>query len=385
MTSLRIDAGDYDGAAWLYNQLIQNWDDPKRGQVPIGWAIDSELSMRFPVIYDYIYETRTPNDFFISGDSGAGYLNPTLLFPDPESGRRGESNITTSGAPDWIAWNTHWYEKFNLSFTGFLINGDAGPLTKESIEMYKSFSSSGVVVTTSHDDSVIGRLSNGYAHCDSGVPVMHHVIDLPANVTQAAQQVAGIVRADRAMTIDSLKRGDSLAPGAALTSTGGEAKLSNQRDGNIVLVYLGKAIWSTGTLNKSCAPQHCRSALELTAAGALRAVSPDGSVVWAPPGVKASGATELVLQDDCNLVLKDELSVLWASGTTCAAPQLPRGGPPHKQRPLFYVLRNILKTATYMADVANATEAAVPGVQFVDPYTLGLLVKCHTGAIDCAQ
>ena len=121
--------------------------------------------------------------FFISGDSGAGYLNPTLLFPDPESGRRGESNITTSGAPDWIAWNTHWYEKFNLSFTGFLINGDAGPLTKESIAMYKSFSSSGVVVTTSHDDSVIGRLSNGYAHCDSGVPVMHHVIDLPANVT----------------------------------------------------------------------------------------------------------------------------------------------------------------------------------------------------------
>ena len=31
-------AGDYDGAAWLYNQLLSRWDDPKRGQVPIGWA-----------------------------------------------------------------------------------------------------------------------------------------------------------------------------------------------------------------------------------------------------------------------------------------------------------------------------------------------------------
>jgi hypothetical protein len=31
-------AGDYDGAAWLYNQLKQNWDDPKRGTVPIGTA-----------------------------------------------------------------------------------------------------------------------------------------------------------------------------------------------------------------------------------------------------------------------------------------------------------------------------------------------------------
>ena len=31
-------AGDYDGAAWLYNQLLSRWDDPKRGTVPIGWA-----------------------------------------------------------------------------------------------------------------------------------------------------------------------------------------------------------------------------------------------------------------------------------------------------------------------------------------------------------
>jgi hypothetical protein len=67
-------------------------DDPKRGQVPIGWAIDSELSMRFPVIYKHLYETKTPNDYFISGDSGAGYLNPTLLLPDPVTGRRGGSD-----------------------------------------------------------------------------------------------------------------------------------------------------------------------------------------------------------------------------------------------------------------------------------------------------
>ena len=29
----RYYAGDYDGAAWLYNQLLHNWDDPKRGEV----------------------------------------------------------------------------------------------------------------------------------------------------------------------------------------------------------------------------------------------------------------------------------------------------------------------------------------------------------------
>ena len=47
----------------------------------------------------------------------------TLLLPDPKTGRRGDSNITKSGADAWVMWNTMWYKKFDLSFTGFLING----------------------------------------------------------------------------------------------------------------------------------------------------------------------------------------------------------------------------------------------------------------------
>ena len=53
----------------------------------------------------------------ISGDSGAGYLNPTLLLPDAKTGRRGESNVTKSGAGAWIKWNTAWYKRFELSYT----------------------------------------------------------------------------------------------------------------------------------------------------------------------------------------------------------------------------------------------------------------------------
>ena len=92
--------------------------------------------MRFPVIYKYLYETKTRNDFFISGDSGAGYLNPTLLIPDKKTGKRGGSNVTESGAEDWIAWNQYWYSKFDLSFTGFLINGDQGALTEQALAMW---------------------------------------------------------------------------------------------------------------------------------------------------------------------------------------------------------------------------------------------------------
>ena len=38
-----------------------------------------------------------------------------------------------------------------------------------------------------------------------------------------------------------------------------------------------------------------------------------------------------------------------------------------------------------MVDVAHAVTATVPNITFVDPLTMGLLVKCHNGAINCEQ
>eukprot|EP00946_MAST-07B_sp_MAST-7B-sp1_P003111 g3111.t1 len=198
-------AGDYDGGAWLYNQLKYKWDDRTNVSgtdcVPIGWAVDGELSQRIPVIFKYLYETKGPCDFFISGDSGAGYLNPTLLLPDPATGRRGESNVTKSGAEPWINWNRKWYSKFDVSFTGFLINGDAGPLTNASMELYRSFSPDGVVVSTDHDPH-----ENGYEGENGGawslengsslLPVLHHVTDLVNE--KKVDAIRSIVMADRA-------------------------------------------------------------------------------------------------------------------------------------------------------------------------------------------
>ena len=40
--------GDWDGAAWVYNYFDQCWNDPARGSLPIGWGLDTELSLRFP-------------------------------------------------------------------------------------------------------------------------------------------------------------------------------------------------------------------------------------------------------------------------------------------------------------------------------------------------
>ena len=256
-------AGDYDGAAWLYNQLKQNWDDPKRGSIPIGWAIDGELALRFPVIYKYLYATKTKNDWFISGDSGAGYLNPTLLFPNKTTGKRGESNITASGAPAWSKWNKKWYEKFDVSFSGFLINGDAGLFTNQSLEMYTEFSSSGVVISTEKDPHQTDlhtryEKNNGAGWTLKDMPIMHHVGDFNANASDNAKYLKEMVNSD-----------------------------ANQTD------MQGKSS--------------------------------------------------------------------------------------------FYVLRTILKSAGYMSDTVDEVMKVIPNMKFIDPYTMGLLVQCDNGVINCTK
>ena len=133
-TYLLYYAGDYDSAAWFANAFKGLWDDPKRGSVPVAWAVNPSLYDRFPLLHPYLYQTRTANDFFVSGDSGAGYINPTQLF-EP----RQFSNLPA--ADDlWVERNRLYFNKFNIKHTGFVINGEAGPLTNSSDIMYTKFS-----------------------------------------------------------------------------------------------------------------------------------------------------------------------------------------------------------------------------------------------------
>jgi hypothetical protein len=127
-------AGDYDSASWFANEFKSLWDDPKRGSVPVAWAVNPNLYNRFPLLHPYLYKTRTMNDFFVSGDSGSGYLNPTQLFePRQFSGLPRADDL-------WIERNRFYFNKFNIKHTGFVINGDAGQLTHDSDLMYTKFS-----------------------------------------------------------------------------------------------------------------------------------------------------------------------------------------------------------------------------------------------------
>jgi hypothetical protein len=167
--------GDYDSAAWLYTQIKQRWDDPTRGQVPMGWAVDPELAWRFPVAFHYMLSSMTSNDRLIVGDSGAGYVNPTqLLAPRAPSGY-------SSAAQAWQQHNGALYQRFDQRFTGFLLQGDAGHMTREGEDMYQPFSGRGVV-------DELGPLGASGTHMrPNNLPVFVQQ-DLPSGGAAAAAQ-----------------------------------------------------------------------------------------------------------------------------------------------------------------------------------------------------
>ena len=129
--------GDYDSAAWLYQRLPTLWTDPARGQIPLGWAFNPNLADRFAVGMDWARRTATPNDHFIAGDSGAGYLNPGNLD------RERPFSHLSSGLATWERHCERYYKQWDLSMTGFVIDGFAPGMSAETLAAYGRFSYDG--------------------------------------------------------------------------------------------------------------------------------------------------------------------------------------------------------------------------------------------------
>ena len=128
--------GDYDSSAWLkehmYNMWIKNGGDTKRGTLPLMWGINPNLSYRVPMIFDYLYENKSANDYFVGGDGGAGYVIPAGLFHDVTLSYMGEKRPSGNAAAGDIfaKYTKPFYERFDLDITGFLINGANGNISK---------------------------------------------------------------------------------------------------------------------------------------------------------------------------------------------------------------------------------------------------------------
>ncbi|MBO4548680.1 MAG: hypothetical protein J5758_05635, partial [Abditibacteriota bacterium] len=144
-------AGDYDSAAWMYQNLPAIWNDPARGAEPMCWAFNPNLAERFPTGFNYVRGTATGRDWFVGGDSGAGYLNPGFLAEPRPSG-------LPSGVRAWAETCARWYKRFDLDVTGFLLEGNAPPMTPELWDALESFSPAGAAGMYMEETGVWGRM-----------------------------------------------------------------------------------------------------------------------------------------------------------------------------------------------------------------------------------
>jgi len=130
--------GDYDSTAWIYQRIPDMWSDPARGSIPLGWAFNPNLSDRFGPGMAYVRKNKSANDFFVAGDSGAGYLNPMYLVKP-----RKWSNLP-SGLDVWTRHCQKYFKLWDLSITGFIIEGEAPPTSGKVLDAYTNFSQNGV-------------------------------------------------------------------------------------------------------------------------------------------------------------------------------------------------------------------------------------------------
>ncbi len=130
--------GDYDAAAWLYQRMPEIWESPDRGSLPLGWAFNPNLAERFAFGMHYLRSTATDNDYFVTGDVGAGYINPGhLAEPRRYSG-------LASGVKAWEEHCKKWMDRFDLSIVGFVIDGFAPPMNEELLDMYSRIAPDGI-------------------------------------------------------------------------------------------------------------------------------------------------------------------------------------------------------------------------------------------------
>ena len=163
--------GDYDAPSWLYKAVPVHFRDPARGRAPVGWAFNPGLADRAPQALVYAYRHATSNDFFIAGDSGAGYLNPRALTERPDS-------KLPSGLAAWAAYCQPRFARWDMSITGFVLDGSGGRSGPAEFNAYHAFSPNGAGTHFERGPKILG-----------GIPTCPEQ-DLPDSAADAAARIA---------------------------------------------------------------------------------------------------------------------------------------------------------------------------------------------------
>ena len=151
------------------------------------------------MLWDVFYHTATDNDYFIAGDSGAGYINPLLL----REGKRKHSDLP-DGLDAWARWCKKWYSAADMTITGHILDGLTGYShhDEDVLNCYIEFSPDGIGVwnwpgNDSGISSVGGTAVSGIAQ-DSGFTKY-------STVDEAARAIIKIISTGRKVNLYPIK------------------------------------------------------------------------------------------------------------------------------------------------------------------------------------
>jgi hypothetical protein len=104
------------------------WTKPGRGKLPFAWQVTMNWTKFSPAALEYFHESATPNDYFIGGLSGPGYMYPNHIPADKFPGLMKEANELMA------VLDEHALEIMdNSAADGNVGNAD---LTKETVDRY---------------------------------------------------------------------------------------------------------------------------------------------------------------------------------------------------------------------------------------------------------
>lgn len=116
-----------DNIQFNQHRMRMMWDDPARGQVPLGWSISVLLRDIAPAMLSYYQRTATTNDLLVAGPSGAGYTYP--------------SNWPQPALTDYLKQSGRYIEAtgMNVLFAYNRQNSTDLPLTDALVSAYKKY------------------------------------------------------------------------------------------------------------------------------------------------------------------------------------------------------------------------------------------------------
>jgi hypothetical protein len=134
------------------------------------------LDNRAPQVMDYVRTHQSPNDWFLFGDSGAGYLNPGMLLAE------NRDNGLHSGLDKWVEHNLRYAARYDLDICGFVIDGHSPGMGNAGMDAYMRFAPRGLA----------GQKIPPQGLYKDTLPYLRMRLDLAGSPEKAGETIAGL-------------------------------------------------------------------------------------------------------------------------------------------------------------------------------------------------